>query len=88
MSVNESVLPYEAELNRLNVWHALCAGWRTYTAIRRRRRELLALSHLEPRLLRDIGFEPDTVYQALDGCWDQLYLLGKPTPYATCRHQL
>lgn len=36
------------------------------------RRAIVKLSGVSPHLLRDMGFEPDAVYEAADGDWRRL----------------
>ena len=48
---------------------AVVDGVRTAIARVRYRRTILRLSHFPPHLLRDMGFEPDAVYEAADGDW-------------------
>jgi uncharacterized protein YjiS (DUF1127 family) len=36
------------------------------------RRTLVRLSRLSPHLIRDMGFDPDCVYDALEGSWDEI----------------
>ena len=43
---------------------AVVDGVRTAIARVRYRRTILRLSHFPPHLLRDMGFEPDAVYEA------------------------
>lgn len=50
----------------------LLAGWRAMRRHRQERRQLVALSRLGPRLIRDIGFDPEDIYRALDGSWDEV----------------
>jgi uncharacterized protein YjiS (DUF1127 family) len=39
---------------------------------RKERRALVRLSRLPPHLIRDVGLEPERVYKALDGSWDEV----------------
>jgi uncharacterized protein YjiS (DUF1127 family) len=79
MLVNKAVLLYEAEPVSLNFWNAIRSGWNAYLAVRQQRRTLLALSRLHPRLIKDIGYEPDSVYRVLDSPWDELYTAVRQT---------
>lgn len=36
------------------------------------RREVIQLSRLDPRRLNDMGFDPEAIYDAVDGTWDEL----------------
>lgn len=51
---------------------ALGAGWRAFRQRRRERRTLIEISRLGPRVIRDIGLDPEQVYEALDGSWDEM----------------
>ena len=73
MLANKTVILYEAQPVSLKLWKAVRSGWKAYLAFRQQRRTLRALSYLHPRLIRDIGYEPDNVYQVLDSPWDELY---------------
>ena len=45
---------------------------------RRRERRLMAqLSRLSPHMIRDIGLDPDEVYDAVAGTWDEV-VPGRP----------
>lgn len=50
----------------------LLAGWHAMRRHRRERRALVAISRLGPRLIRDMGFEPQQIYAALEGSWDEV----------------
>jgi uncharacterized protein YjiS (DUF1127 family) len=47
-------------------------GWRAYVHRFEERRIIVKLSRKDGRLLRDMGFEPEDIYAALDGTWDQV----------------
>lgn len=51
---------------------ALSAAWRAFRDLRQDRRTIVTLSRLDPRLIRDAGFDPDLIYEALDGTWDEI----------------
>lgn len=51
---------------------AVGAGWQAFRQRRQERRTLIAISRLGPRIIRDIGLDPEQVYEALDGSWDEL----------------
>ncbi|HEV7278027.1 MAG TPA: hypothetical protein VGN80_17235 [Devosiaceae bacterium] len=36
------------------------------------RRAMVRISRLSPHLIRDMGFDPDCLYDALDGTWDEI----------------
>lgn len=62
----------KSQYRSLSLWVALQAAWRAYYGVRCLRRELRCLSLMSPRLIRDIGFNPEQVYRVLDGTWDEL----------------
>ena len=43
-----------------------------YIRRRRERRLFAELSRLSPHLIRDAGFDPDAVYAAVAGTWDEI----------------
>jgi hypothetical protein len=48
---------------------------RSVSAIVRRsgdRRALVQISRLDPHIIRDMGFDPDAIYAALEGSWDEV----------------
>jgi uncharacterized protein YjiS (DUF1127 family) len=47
-------------------------AWRTFARRRKERRTVVKLSRHGPHLLRDLGLDPDAVYGALDGTWDEV----------------
>ncbi len=51
---------------------ALIAGWRAFRQRRQERRTLVEISRLGPRAIRDMGLDPEQVYSALDGSWDEV----------------
>jgi uncharacterized protein YjiS (DUF1127 family) len=51
---------------------ALQAAWQAYAERRRERRMLIEISRLAPHVIRDMGLEPELVYEALDGSWDEV----------------
>ena len=57
---------------RYDLWGTLRAGWRAVLRHREERRIVVALSRKPPRLLRDMGMDPEQVYAALDGSWDEV----------------
>ncbi|KXF77011.1 hypothetical protein ATN84_13580 [Paramesorhizobium deserti] len=50
----------------------LIAGWRAMRRHRQERRELVALSRRTPRVIRDMGFDPEEIYAALNSSWDEV----------------
>ncbi|RCS24497.1 DUF1127 domain-containing protein [Phyllobacterium salinisoli] len=57
---------------RYDVLGTLLMGWRAMRRHREERRELVALSRLGPHIIRDMGFDPEEVYMALNGSWDDI----------------
>ena len=51
---------------------ALKAGAREAIERIRFRRAIVKLSGVSPHLLRDMGFEPEAIYEAADGDWRRL----------------
>jgi hypothetical protein len=51
---------------------ALKAGAREAVERIRFRRAIVKLSGVSPHLLRDMGFEPEAIYEAADGNWRRL----------------
>jgi uncharacterized protein YjiS (DUF1127 family) len=52
--------------------HSLTELWRKFVRRRQEHRALVNLSRLPPHLIRDMGFDPERIYDALDGTWDEL----------------
>lgn len=50
----------------------LLAGLRAMRRHRRERQAIIAISRLDPRLISDMGFDPELMYEALDGSWDEI----------------
>lgn len=50
----------------------LQAGWRAMRLHRETHRTLIALSRKPPRLLRDMGLDPERLYEMLDGTPDEV----------------
>ncbi|MCT8999002.1 DUF1127 domain-containing protein [Chelativorans intermedius] len=57
---------------RYDVLGTLMAGWRAMRLHRQERRAIVEISRLDPRLIRDMGFDPEQIYEALDGSWDEV----------------
>lgn len=57
---------------RYDLIGAFQAGWRAFLEHRRKRRVLVAISRLPPHIIRDFGLDPERVYEALDGSWDEV----------------
>lgn len=58
-------------------WAALVDGARTALARARYRRSIRGLARLQPHLLRDMGFEPEAVYDATEGDWRGIDARGR-----------
>ena len=56
---------------------AIADGIRLAVARVRYRRTVLELARFRPHLLRDIGFEPDAVYEAARGDWRAIDARGR-----------
>jgi uncharacterized protein YjiS (DUF1127 family) len=56
---------------------AVVDGIRNAIARFRYRRTILSLSRLPPHLLRDMGFEPEAVYEAAEGDWRWIDASGR-----------
>lgn len=51
------------------------AGAAAFARLARRdeeHRTIVQLSRMSPRLLGDMGFDPDVIYGAVDGTWDEV----------------
>ena len=46
--------------------------WWNVMRRRQERRAIVRLSRLAPHVIRDMGFDPDRIYEALDGSWDEV----------------
>ena len=57
---------------RVDLLDFLRAGWRAWLRRREERRAIVAISRLAPHVIRDIGFEPERIYEALEGSWDEV----------------
>lgn len=57
---------------RFDLLATLFVGWRAMRRHREERRALVRLCRLPPRLLLDMGFDPERLYEALDGTWDEV----------------
>lgn len=56
---------------------ALLDGARAAIARLRYRRTIVTLAHFPPHLLRDMGFEPEAVYDAAEGDWRGIDARGR-----------
>jgi uncharacterized protein YjiS (DUF1127 family) len=61
---------------KLGTFAAARAWWRELLRRRRQRRLFVRISRLPPHLMRDIGFAPEDVYDALEGSWDEVGISG------------
>lgn len=57
---------------RYDILGTLIVGWRAMRRHRKERRLLITLSRLAPHVIRDIGLDPEQVYEALEGSWDEI----------------
>lgn len=57
---------------RYDYFGAVRAAWRAFIAHRRTRRTLVTLSRLPEHVVRDMGLEPEHIYAALGGTWDEV----------------
>lgn len=57
---------------RYDALGTLLAGWRAMRRHRQERRALVAISRLGPRLIRDMGFDPQQIREALEGSWNEI----------------
>ncbi|MCK5933118.1 MAG: DUF1127 domain-containing protein [Fulvimarina manganoxydans] len=57
---------------RFGILATLRVGMRAMRDHRRARRNWVYLSRMPPRLLRDMGLEPEEIYQKLDGTFDEV----------------
>jgi len=51
---------------------AVRAGWQEFLRLRRERQTMVTISRLGPRVIRDIGLDPERVRQAVGDGWDDL----------------
>ncbi|WP_163271471.1 hypothetical protein [Chelativorans alearense] len=63
---------FRQERVRYDFLGTLLVGWRAMRLHRRERRAMVAISRLDPRLISDMGFDPERIYEALDGSWDEV----------------
>jgi uncharacterized protein YjiS (DUF1127 family) len=72
MTMSEFCKKFPERGARHTIRGMLVAGLRAMRCYRSERQALIALSRLDPRLIRDLGFDPEQVYEALDGTWDEV----------------
>lgn len=58
----------------------LGAGWTRYRARKAERRALVRLSLMPAHRLRDMGYDPETLYYALKGTRDEVPPIRAPRP--------
>ena len=58
--------------NRSGAFAGLLKAIRVWRDTMEEHRILVELSRRDPHLIRDMGFEPDAVYHAVDGSWDEV----------------
>jgi uncharacterized protein YjiS (DUF1127 family) len=61
-----------ARTQTFDLFAALHAATRMMLRRHRERRLLARLSRLDPHVIRDMGFDPDSIYDELDGSWDEI----------------
>ncbi len=57
---------------RADLLGTLRVGWHAMRRHREAHRALVALAQKPPRLLRDMGLDPERLYEALDGTADEV----------------
>lgn len=57
---------------RADLVSTLRVGWHAMRRHRENHRALVALAQKPPRLLRDMGLDPERLYEALDGTADEV----------------
>jgi uncharacterized protein YjiS (DUF1127 family) len=57
---------------RTSVFAPFVEAWRTFRRRIEEHRVLVSLSRKNPRLLRDMGFEPDEIYDTVRNTWDEV----------------
>lgn len=72
MSVIELRTHVPVRAVRYDFLATLRAGWRAMLVHREERRTIVKLSRLPMHVIRDMGFDPESVYEALDGSWDEV----------------
>ena len=90
MTAIDFSVKYHEDLTRYDILGALRAGWQAFARRRQERRAIVAISRLAPHVIRDMGFEPEEIYGALNGTWDEVdpvnfrILLPRESPYEVC----
>ncbi|MBB4000750.1 DUF1127 domain-containing protein [Aureimonas pseudogalii] len=64
--------PADPGVYRFDLISTLRVGWRAMRRHREAHRILVALSRKPPRLLRDMGIDPERLYETLDGTFDEV----------------
>jgi hypothetical protein len=57
---------------RQNLLVVLHDAFRAYVERRKWHRTVVRMSRLQPHLIRDMGFEPEAIYAAVEGGWDEV----------------
>jgi uncharacterized protein YjiS (DUF1127 family) len=63
---------FRRERVRYDFIGALQAGWHAFVERRRERHTIVALARLPRHVVRDMGLDPEQLYAALDGSWDEV----------------
>ncbi|MBB2970329.1 hypothetical protein [Mesorhizobium sp. RMAD-H1] len=72
MTAIELSTRFRQKTDRYDFLGTLIAGWTAMRHHRQERREFVALSRLAPHVIRDMGFDPEEIYAALNGSWDEV----------------
>jgi uncharacterized protein YjiS (DUF1127 family) len=72
MTAVEFSSAYDPDRARYDLVGTLRVGWQAMRRHRAERRIMVRLSRLDPHVIRDIGFDPERIYEALDGSWDEV----------------
>ena len=57
---------------RTSLFAPFAEAWHTFHRRIEEQRILVSLSRKNPRLLRDMGFEPDEIYDTVRNTWDEV----------------
>lgn len=67
-------IPVAREARRLLPDFSVAGFWRGAWQRIAERRLLVRLSRLDPHVMRDMGFDPELIAEALEGTWDEMDL--------------